>query len=90
MRSSRSCLVVFFLNSVSLSLSCHLVIFKVLIVGSNLVDQLAARNDLHDAVGSCLYDLVVTGREEQNAREFDQTVVQCSDGLHIQMVSRLI
>ena len=73
MRSSRSCLVVFFLNSVSLSLSCHLVIFKVLIVSSNLVDELSARNNLHDTVGSCLDNLVVTGREQDNAWELDQT-----------------
>ena len=33
---------------------------------------------------------MVTGGEQQHAREFDQTVVQCSDGLHIQMVGRLV
>ena len=33
---------------------------------------------------------MVTGREDQHARELDKTIVQRSDGLHVEMVSRLI
>ena len=42
------------------SLTCHFIAFQILIVGSDLIDQLTI-NDLHDTVGSGLYDLVVTG-----------------------------
>ena len=42
------------------SLSRHLIALKVLVVGCDLIDQLAV-DDLHDTVGSGLYDLVVTG-----------------------------
>ena len=42
------------------SLTCHFIAFQIFIIGSDLIDQLAV-NDLHDTVGSGLYDLVVTG-----------------------------
>ena len=42
------------------SLTCHFIAFQILIVGSDLIDQLAV-DDLHNTVSSGLYDLVVTG-----------------------------
>ena len=42
------------------SLTCHFITFQIFIVGSDLIDQLAV-DDLHNTVGSGLYDLVVTG-----------------------------
>lgn len=51
---------VFFTVAVNSSFSCHLIAFQIFIVGSDLIDQLAV-DDLHDTVGSGLYDLVVTG-----------------------------
>ena len=81
---------VFFTVAVDSSLSCHLIAFQIFIVGSDLVDDGTIRQNLDDSVCGGLYDLMVTGREDQNTREFDQTVVQRSNGLHIQMVSRLI
>ena len=74
----------------NLSLSRHLVTFKILIVCRDLIDQTAVRQDLHNAVCSGLHDLMVTGGEKQNTRELDQSVVQRSDRLHVQMVGRLI
>ena len=62
----------------------------VLIVGSDLVYQAAVWQDLDDTVGGGLYELVVMAGEQCHTGELDQTVVQCSDGLHIQMVGRLV
>ena len=52
--------------------------------------MVSVRQDLHDTVGRGLNDLMVAGSEENHAREFDETVVQSGDGLHIQMVGRLV
>ena len=35
-------------------------------------------------------DLVVTGSEEDHARELDHTVVESGDGFHVQVVGRLV
>lgn len=72
---SKSIVVLFALrNGERKSLPCHFVAFQILIVGSDLVDQLAA-DDLHDAVGRGLDDLVVTGGENHDAGEFLHAVV---------------
>ena len=71
------------------SLSRHLIALKVLVVGRDLIDQLAV-DDLHDTVCGRLYDLMVTGGENDHARELLHSVIQGCDGLHVQMVSRLI
>ena len=81
---------VFFTVAVDGSLSCHLIAFQILIIGSDLIDDGTIRQNLDDSVCGGLYDLMVTGREDQHARELDKTIVQRSDGLHIQMISRLI
>ena len=49
-----------------------------------------AGHDLHDAVGRGLDDLVVTGGEEDHAREPDHAVVEGGDGLHVQVVGGLV
>ena len=46
--------------------------------------------DFHNTVCCCLNKLVVMAGEQLHAGEFNQTVVQCSDGFHIKMVGRLI
>ena len=69
--AAESVIILFTLSDrIGESLSRHLIALKVLVVGSDLIDQLAVY-DLHDAVCGGLYDLMVTGREDQNTREFD-------------------
>ena len=53
-------IILFCLNSVGLSLSCHLIALKILVIGRDLVDKVSARHDLHDAVGGRLHDLMVS------------------------------
>ena len=53
-------IILFCLHSVCLSLSCHLIALKILVIGRDLVDKVSARHDLHDAVGGCLHDLMVS------------------------------
>ena len=84
-----TCLIIC-LYRVSLSLSCHLIALKIFIISCDLIDQLTARNNLHDTVRCCLYDLVVSGSKEKYSRELDQTIVECCDRLHIQVVCWLI
>ena len=36
------------------------------------------------------YELMIMRSEKDHTWEFDQSVIQCSNGLHIQMVGRLI
>lgn len=62
-------------HRINLTFSCHLIILKIFIVGGNLVDEGSVRKKLNDAVCSGLDNLVVTGSEEDNARELNQTVV---------------
>ena len=83
-------LVVFGLCGEYGTFSCHFIACQILIVGSDLVYQAAIRQDLDDTVGSGLYELVVMAGEQCYTGELDQTVVQRSDGLHIQMVGGLI
>ena len=68
----------------------HFIAGKVFIVCGDLVNQSSVRKDFHDTVGGCLYELMVVGSKKDNSREFDQTVVQCGDGFHIQVVGRFI
>ena len=74
--SSATCFIVrlsiifFALEAVGITFSCHLVIRQIFVIRCDLVDQLAAGYDLHDAVRRCLDDLVISGREEKDAREF--------------------
>ena len=68
------------------TLSCHFIACQILIVGSDLVYQAAVWQDLDDTVGGGLYELVVMAGEQCYTGELDQTVVQCGDGLHVQMV----
>ena len=48
------------LYRVCLSLPCHLIAFKILVISSDLVDEASARYDLHDTVGCRLDDLMVS------------------------------
>ena len=57
-----------------LSLTCHLIACQVLIVRSDLIDQLAV-HDFHNTVSSRLHDLMVTGGKDQHTLELHQTVV---------------
>ena len=59
-----------------MTFSCHLIALQVLVVGGDLIDHSAVRQQLDDTVGGSLYNLVVTGGEQQHARELDETVVQ--------------
>ena len=81
---------VFFTVAVDGSLSCHLITFQILIIGSDLIDDGTIRQNLDDSVCGGLYDLMVTRGKEKYSREFDQAVVQSGDGLHIQVVGRLV
>ena len=81
---------VFFAVAVDGSLSCHLIAFQILIIGSDLIDDGTIRQNLDDSVCGGLYDLMVTGGKEKYSREFNETVVESGDGLHIQMVGRLL
>lgn len=91
MRAPRFLLIIiFFLDCVSLSLSCHLITLQIFIISGDLIDQLSARDDLHDPVRRCLYDLMISGAEKQHAGEFRHPVIERSDGFHIQVVRRLI
>ena len=74
---------VFFTVAVNSSFSCHLIAFQIFIVGSDLVDDGTIRHDLDDSVCGGLYDLMVTGGEQKYSREFNETVVESGDGLHI-------
>ena len=58
-------LVIFFrLYRISLAFSGHLVIFQIFIICGDFVDQLSSWNNFHNAVGSCLNDLMVSGTEQ--------------------------
>ena len=60
-QAAESVIILFTLSDrICESLSRHLIALKVLVIGRDLIDQLAV-DDLHDTVGSGLYDLVVTG-----------------------------
>ena len=74
---------VFFTVAVNSSFSCHLIAFQIFIVGSDLVDDGTIRHDLDDSVCGGLYDLMVTGGEQKYSREFNETVGESGDGLHI-------
>ena len=84
--------IIFIFTTVAVdsSLSRHLIAFQIFIVGSDLVDNGTIRHDLDDSVCGGLYDLMVTRGKEKYSREFNETVVQSGDGLHIQVVSRFI
>ena len=60
---------------VNLAFSCHLIIFKIFIVGGNLIDKRSVRQKLDNSVRRRLYDLMVAGCKQDNAREFNQSVV---------------
>ena len=60
---------VFFAVAVDGSLSCHLIAFQILIIGSDLIDDGTVRQNLDDSVCGGLYDLMVTGGKEKYARE---------------------
>lgn len=51
------------LDGVNLTFAGELVVFKVFVVGCDFVDELAAGDDFHDAVGCGLDNLVVVGGE---------------------------
>ena len=38
----------------------------------------------------CVHELMVMGSKKDNSREFDQSIVQCSNRFHVQMVGRFI
>ena len=70
--------------------SGHLVTGQIFVIGGDLVDQLSAGQNLHDPVGGGLYELMVVAGEQHHARELDHTVVQGSDGFHVQVVGGFI
>ena len=89
-QAAESVIILFTLSDrIGESLSRHLIALKVLVIGRDLIDQLAV-DDLHDTVCGRLYDLMVTGGEDDHARELLHSVVQGCNGLHVQMVRRLI
>ena len=82
-QAAESVIILFTLSDrICESLSRHLIALKVLVIGRDLIDQLAV-DDLHDTVCGRLYDLMVTGGEDDHARELLHSVVQGCDGLHV-------
>ena len=77
-------------RDIDLALLRHLIACEVLVIGADLVDQRAVRQEFHNAVCRRLDDLVVMRREEDNARKLDHAVIKGRDRLHIEMVCRLI
>ena len=67
--------ILFLVRALSIdgTLSCHLIALQVLVVGGDLIDHSAVRQQLDDTVGGSLYNLVVTGGEQQHARELDES-----------------
>ena len=60
-------LVIFFIrrcHCIYRTFSCHLITFQIFVVGGDFVNHGAVWQDFHDAVCGCLYDLVITGSEE--------------------------
>ena len=66
------------------------IVLQVIVVGGDLVDDGAVRQDLDDAVGRGLNDLVVAAGEELDAGEAHHALVEGGDGFHIQMVGGLV
>ena len=87
----RSLIVVFaVLLGINGTLTCHFITFEIFVIGGDLVNQRSVRKDFHNTVCRCLYKLVIVAGEECNTGELDQSVVQGSDGLHIQVVGGFI
>lgn len=81
---------IFFVNLEDVTFLRHFVACQIFVIGGDLVNQLTVRKDFHDTVGGCLHELMVMGSKKDNSREFDQSIVQCSNRFHVQMVGRFI
>ena len=71
-------LVPVILFGINRAFPCHLITGKIFIVGCDLVNQCAVRQNFHDPVGRGLHELVVVAGEQGHAGKLDQPVVMDS------------
>ena len=83
-------LSVFFINLEDVTFLGHFIAGKIFIISCDFINQFAVRKNFHNTVCGCLYKLMIMRCEKDYTRKFDQSVVKCSNGFHIQMVGRLI
>ena len=67
----------------------YLVIIDIVIISHELVDG-ALWSELYDAVGHSIDELMVVGSKEYIALEGNKVVVECLNGLQVEVVSRRI